>query len=135
MNSEPMRFAPWHPTPSGYEVALLVEPKSFYTVCLATWHMEFTDEDSAIGTFLAGLSEFYRLEVASRGNVDYRWTIQSRDGDGWRNGSTVSLIRLTGRGGRSDICKIACSRSRKRKGSRLTPSPGHTGVLIMVSLL
>ena len=55
--------------------------------------MEFTDEHSAIGTFLGGLSEGYRLKVTSRGNVDYRWTIQYREGDGWTNGSTVGLFR------------------------------------------
>ncbi len=68
--------------------------EGYYTVCLATWHTEFTDEDSAIGTFLGGLSECYRLKVVSRGKVDYRWTIQYREGEGWRNGSTVGLFRF-----------------------------------------
>jgi hypothetical protein len=64
-----------------------------YTVCLASWHMEFADERSAIGTFLGGLSEAYRLRVSSRGNVDYRWMIQYREGDGRINGSTVGIFR------------------------------------------
>jgi hypothetical protein len=81
------------PDSSGYEVALLMHAQDYYTVYLATWRMEFTDQNSAIGTFLAGLSECYRLKVASRGNLDYRWTIQYREGDGWRNGSTVGLFR------------------------------------------
>jgi hypothetical protein len=55
--------------------------------------MEFADERSAIGTFLGGLSEAYRLRVTSRGNVDYRWMIQYREGDGWINGSTVGIFR------------------------------------------
>src|SRR5215831_11314319 len=57
------------PDENGYEVALLMYPQPQYTVCLATWHMEFTNEDDAIGTFLGGLSEAYRLEVTSRGDV------------------------------------------------------------------
>ena len=77
------------PDSNGYEVALLMLAQGYYTVCLATWHMEFTDENSAIGTFLGGLSEGYRLKVASCGNVDHRWTIQYREGDGWRDGSSV----------------------------------------------
>jgi hypothetical protein len=77
---------------NGYEVALLMQPQPCYTVCLATWHMEFTDENSAIGTFLGGLTEGYRLKVASRGNVDYRWTIQYRESYGWRDGSTVCVF-------------------------------------------
>lgn len=81
------------PDENGYEVALLVHPGSHYTVCLATWHMEFYDEYSAIGTFLGGLSEEYRLEVASRGNVDYLWRIQYRESHGWRGGSAVGIFR------------------------------------------
>ncbi len=73
---------------SGYEVALLMQPQPCYTVCLATWHMEFADENSAIGTFLGGLTEVYRLKVSSRGGRDYRWTIQYRD-YGYSDGSTV----------------------------------------------
>jgi hypothetical protein len=81
------------PDPSGYEVALLMHNEGYFTVYFATWHMEFTDANSAIGTFLGGLSECYRLKVSSRGNVDYRWTIEYREPDGWRSGSTVGLVR------------------------------------------
>ena len=81
------------PDSNGYEVALLMHAYGTYTVCLATWHMEFTDEYSAIGTFFGGLSEDYRLKVASRENVDYRWTIQYREPDRWRDGSTVRIFR------------------------------------------
>lgn len=81
------------PNEEGYEVALLIRPEGRgYTVCLATWHMEFADEHSAIGTFLGGLSEAYRLKVASRGNVDYRWTIQYKDANDWIDGSTVGIF-------------------------------------------
>ena len=77
----------------GYEVALLMYPQPQYTVCLATWHMEFTNEDDAIGTFLGGLSEAYRLEVTSRGGVDYLWRIQYWESGGWRSGSAVGIFR------------------------------------------
>jgi len=81
------------PDANGYEVALLMHPHPSFTVCLATWHMEFYDEASAVGTFLSGLTDEYRLEVTSRGGVDYRWRIQYREGSGWRNGSTVGIFR------------------------------------------
>jgi hypothetical protein len=82
------------PNESGYEVALLVHPGSHYTVCLATWHMEFADSHDAIGTFLGGLSEAYRLEVTSRGGVDYLWRIQYQESYGWRSGSAVGIFRV-----------------------------------------
>ncbi len=78
---------------SGYEVALLMHAARHYTVCLATWHMEFYDERSAIGTFLGGLSDEYRLEVSSCGNVDFLWRIQYRESHGYRNGSAVGTPR------------------------------------------
>ena len=82
------------PDESGYEVALLVHPGPNYTVCLATWHMEFVDEYDAIGTFLGGLSEAYRLEVTSRGGSDYLWRIQYQESYGWRSGSAVGIFRV-----------------------------------------
>jgi hypothetical protein len=82
------------PDENGYEVALLMYPQPSYTVFLATWHMEFADEKSAIGTFLGGLSEAYRLEVTSRGGVDYLWRIQYREPNGWRSASAVGVFRI-----------------------------------------
>jgi len=82
------------PDKNGYEVALLVRPGPIYTVCLATWHMEFADEHDAIGTFLGGLSEAHRLEVTSRGAVDYLWRIQYQEDYGWRSGSAVGIFRV-----------------------------------------
>jgi len=82
------------PDENGYEVALLVHSGSHYTVCLATWHMEFYDGHDAIGTFLGGLSEAYRLEVTSRGGVDYFWRIQYQETYGWRSGSAVGIFRI-----------------------------------------
>jgi hypothetical protein len=76
---------------NGYEVALLIQPHG-YTVCLATWHREFGDEYDAKGTFFAGLTDQYRLEVFSRGNVDYRWRIQYREFNDWINGSIVGIF-------------------------------------------
>jgi len=82
------------PHGNGYEVALLTYPQPYYTVCLATWHMEFTDENEAIGTFLGGLSEDYRLEVTSRGGKDYLWRIQYQESYGWRSGSAVGIFQF-----------------------------------------
>jgi hypothetical protein len=76
---------------NGYEVALLIQPQR-YTVCLATWHTEFGDEYDAVGTFFAGLTDQYRLEVFRRGNVDYRWRIQYQEFNHWKNGSIVGVF-------------------------------------------
>jgi hypothetical protein len=91
---------------SGYEVALLMQPQPCYTVCLATWHMEFADENSAIGTFLGGLTDAYRLKVSSRGGRDYRWTIQYRDYGTAMEARSSPLVLSFGEGRRSDIFKI-----------------------------
>ena len=82
------------PDEAGYEVALLMHPGPSYTVCLATWHMEFTDENDAIGTFLGGLAGVYRLEVTSRGGLDYLWRIQYQESYGWSRGSAVGIFRI-----------------------------------------
>lgn len=81
------------PDSNGYEVALLMLPEGGMAVYFAAWHMEFTDENSAVGTFLGGLSDMYCLKVTSGGGVDYRWTILYREPTGWREGSTVVLAR------------------------------------------
>ena len=39
------------PDENGYEVALVMHSQAHYTVYLATWHMEFEDEGSAVGKF------------------------------------------------------------------------------------
>jgi hypothetical protein len=72
-------------------VALLVQPQG-YTVCSATWHMEFGKEYDAVGTFFGGPTDQYRLEVFRCGNVDYRWRIQYRGTNGWSNGSIVRIF-------------------------------------------
>jgi hypothetical protein len=77
---------------NGFEVALLVSA-GFYTVCYALWHTEFSDEQRAVNGFINGLSDAVRLKVASRGKIDYRWTIQFREGGGWISGSTVGIFR------------------------------------------
>lgn len=81
------------PDSNGYEVALLLHPEGGMAVYFASWHMEFRDEQSAIGTFLGGLSDMYCIKVTSRGGVDYRWTILYREPTGWRQGSTIGVFR------------------------------------------
>jgi hypothetical protein len=109
------------PDEYGYEVALLVHPGPHYTVCLATWHMEFDDERSAIGTFLGGLTEEYRLEVASRGNVDYFWRIQYRESHGWRCGSAVGVFRY----------KFWRKKRTRYLQNHLLRPPGKEGTIVM----
>jgi hypothetical protein len=51
------------------------------------------NEEAAVNGFLNGLSDAVRLKVTSRGGVDYRWTIQFREGYGWIGGDSVGILR------------------------------------------
>jgi hypothetical protein len=104
------------PDESGYEVALLMHPQPYYTVCLATWDMEFADEDSAIGTFLGGLTEAYRLEVTVAGE----WTISGESSIGSRTGGGVEAPSgffgsSSGEGRKSDVFKITFCHCHNRR--------------------
>ena len=77
---------------NGFEVALVVSP-GHYTVSYAIWHTEFSDEQMAVNAFINGLSDRVRLEVSSRGNVDYRWIALIRGPEGWMSGGAVGIFR------------------------------------------
>jgi hypothetical protein len=63
-----------------FEVSLY-EVSGELIVHYEAWHEHFTDEKQALGCFTFGLGEQARLEVVSRGGVDYKWTMEYRKGD------------------------------------------------------
>ncbi len=56
------------------------------------WHEHFTDQESAMKCFQFGLSEKCRLKVYSRGNYEYKWTVQYLEGKEWLDYDTTGLI-------------------------------------------
>jgi len=70
----------------------LTENNPGFTVGFDGWHEEFEHEDEALKCFAFGLSDECRLKVAIRGSKPYSWTVESRDGDQWKEDSKTGLI-------------------------------------------
>jgi hypothetical protein len=70
----------------------LAEDDHGYTVYFEGWHERAQSEDEALDLFAMGLSDHARLKVTSRGTTDHCWTLETRDGDGWKRGSTTGLV-------------------------------------------
>ena len=77
--------------PAGFAISLAEAPGR-YTVAFEGWHEEFTSEAEALECLSFGLSDACRLRVERRGAVAYRWTVEARDGDRWREDSTTGLL-------------------------------------------
>ena len=75
----------------GFEVSL-VKSSAGFTVTFDGWHEHCTSEVEALSCFAFGLTSACRLRVEFRGNFPYRWTVEARDGSGWRTDSTVGLF-------------------------------------------
>src|SRR4051794_19378350 len=71
------------PTPDGFPVSLTGGPGN-WVVGFAGWHEHFASEDAALDCFAFGLSDRCRLRVHYRGPVPYRWVVEGRTADGWR---------------------------------------------------
>jgi hypothetical protein len=56
------------------------------------WHDHFTDEEEALRCFAFGLSRQCRLKVYSRGEFEYKWTVQSQENGGWQDIDTTGLL-------------------------------------------
>jgi hypothetical protein len=78
-------------TPDGFPVSL-AEGQREWVVSLGGWHEHFESEDEALNCFAFGLSGSCRLRVHYRGSYPYRWAVERRTGDGWREESTVGLL-------------------------------------------
>jgi len=77
----------------GFRVSLIEhEPAARYTVAFEGWHEEFSDPAEVLECAVFGLSTGSRLEVWSRGHVDYRWTLEGQRGSEWVPVSTVGLL-------------------------------------------
>ena len=75
----------------GFPVTLVVAG-SEYVVSFSGWHEHFTDAKEALNCFAFGLSEDCRLKVQKRGNLEYRWTVESRSNGTWVEDSTTGLL-------------------------------------------
>ncbi len=78
-------------TPDGFRVSL-IEQAGEWVVWFDGWHDRFTSEDEALNCFMFGLSDRCRLRVHYRGSFPYRWTVEERVGDSWREDSTTGLL-------------------------------------------
>ncbi|RYG32480.1 hypothetical protein EON81_20565 [bacterium] len=74
----------------GFTVLMFME-NDVFSVYYNGWHQEFEDEETAIGTFMTGLTKQVRLIEVRRGGEAYRWTLETQTGDGWWTVSTTSL--------------------------------------------
>ncbi|MCS6976288.1 MAG: hypothetical protein NZM31_04650 [Gemmatales bacterium] len=79
------------PTAGGFGVSL-VESANGWVVSFDGWHEHFTTEKEALACFAFGLSDRCRLRVSYRGSFPYRWTVEKRTTEGWREDSTTGLL-------------------------------------------
>jgi hypothetical protein len=79
------------PDADGFSV-WLTEQQPGFTVGFDGWHEEFEDEREALEAFAFGLREECRLKVIQRGETDCSWTVESREGDKWREDSTTGML-------------------------------------------
>lgn len=79
------------PTANGFSVSL-TEGAGEWVVGFDGWHDRFTSEDEALNCFAFGLSDRCRLRVHYRGSFPYRWTVEERTVEGWREDSTTGLL-------------------------------------------
>ncbi len=76
---------------AGFTVMLEVGD-GVYTVYYNGWHEDFEDAAEAFNCFSFGLSAECRMKEYRRGKFAYRWTIESKEGDGWVVDSTTALV-------------------------------------------
>lgn len=80
---------------SGFPVTLTSNGYNHYTVSFDFWHEEFTKEEDALNCFVFGLSQECRLKLTKRGNKPYKWTVEFKDSETWKEDSTTGLFNLT----------------------------------------
>lgn len=79
------------PNVNGFSVSL-TEGAGEWIVGFDGWHEDFTSEDEALNCFAFGLSDRCRLRVHYRGSFPYRWTVEERTEEGWRENGTTGLL-------------------------------------------
>ena len=76
---------------AGFNVGLDVAPGR-YTVSFNGWHEDFDDESEALDCFAFGLSDECRLKEYRRGNLAYRWVVESKQNGQWVADSETGLF-------------------------------------------
>jgi hypothetical protein len=75
----------------GFEVGLMVL-EGEYKVNFEGWYERFEDKDEALNCLAFGLTTKCRIKEYRRGNIDYKWTLESKENAQWVEQGTVSLI-------------------------------------------
>lgn len=78
------------PNDNGFDISLFVT--DCYEVNFEGWHEEFKEPEEALDCIAFGLSAECRLRVFRRGEMDYKWTLESKSDSGWQEESTTGLI-------------------------------------------
>lgn len=76
----------------GFEISLFVEADHSFTVFFEGWHEEFEEKEDALNCLAFGLSTDCRLKVSSRGSFSYKWTVEFREDDKWKEEATTALF-------------------------------------------
>jgi len=79
------------PTASGFPVSLTVGAGG-WVVGFGGWHEHFPSDDEALSCFAFGFSDRCRLRVHYRGSFAYRWAVEERTAEGWREDSVTGLL-------------------------------------------
>ena len=75
----------------GFTVRLVVNHDS-YTVFFNGWHEDFQNPEEALNCFAFGLSSYCRLKEYLRGNIAWKWTVESQENGEWIEDSTTGLL-------------------------------------------
>lgn len=79
--------------PSGFPVALFVEPKGF-AVHFGGWHEHFESAREAVNCFSYGLRGDCRIRVVYRGRTPCKWTLEHHREGQWVAESTAGSFLI-----------------------------------------
>ena len=79
---------------NGFPVSLTVNMDNQFTVEFDFWHEEFSNEDEAIKCFFFGLTKDCRLKLTKRGERPFKWTVEYKDIETWKEDSTTGFFNL-----------------------------------------
>jgi hypothetical protein len=76
----------------GFTVMLTQNSNNHYTVFFNGWHEDFEDAEETTNIFGLGLSNECRLRECRRGNMPYKWTVETLEDGHWQPHSTTALL-------------------------------------------
>lgn len=84
------------PNQDGFDVWFSEDDRE-YTVGFSSWHEHFEKDelDDALNCFAWGLSDKCRLKVFKRSGAEYKWMVQSLEGNSWIDYSVTSLFNFS----------------------------------------